>query len=74
MTEVNAAHPLLSEREAQLLHRLQQKRTQNMNQGRGREAHAMAMASMICWRWMLELDVLDRPIPDTTNGELDVTL
>ena len=62
--------PILSQREAQVLHRLSAKRLYYIAKGQGREAHAMAMAMQIVWDWICEPPVLDYELPMTQPGDL----
>lgn len=74
MADESAFELMISEREAQLMHRLQQARMDYINAGRGLQAHGVGKSIAIVWEWMRAPAVLSEQLPDTDFGELDVTL
>ena len=63
--DIDLTSPLLSERDAELLRALIEKRMGYAGQGRGREAHGVTAAIQIVWQTVTEPDIRIDP----TNTE-----
>jgi hypothetical protein len=69
MLDLDLNSPLLSERDAELLRALLDKRMIYAGQGRGREAHGVSAAVLIVWQAVTQPDIaID--LPDTAHLDL----
>lgn len=70
MSDGSTFERLISDREAQLMHRLQRAYHDYKAEGRDMQAHGVAKAINVVWEWMRAPAVLKDELPQTNFGDL----